>query len=159
MLLFTDIVIRIKRWRIVSDANDSYLPLFTELFRAVLRQLRGHTFDLPFPLTETQTNEAHNLIKVLLRSDSSGAERVLTLQTFLWTLVSERRTQPWKNIFQFFFAFLALRVDGTYACAAILSPELAKMKYLIHTACMAETLQQPEEEQATYVIFFSFPTC
>lgn len=121
--------------------------MFTELIRAVLRHLRGHEFNLPFPLSDSQTSKAQELVAVLMKPNSSANQQVEALQDFVWTLVQERRTDPWSNIFQFFFAILALRVDGTYTCAANLSPELAKMKYMIHAACMAETLRQPEDEQ------------
>lgn len=137
----------IQRWKPTSDSNDTYILLFTELFRGVLRQLRGHKFDLDFPLTESQTSNALKLVDVLLNSGSSPEEQVAALQNFVWSLVVERRTDPWSNIFQFFFALMALRVDGTYACAANLSPDLAKMKYLVKLTCMAETLRQPEDEQ------------
>lgn len=134
----------------MSDDNETYIHLFAELFRAVLRQLRGHGFPLRFPLTAAQETAAHTLFAVLINSDSSLDDQVNVLQNFGWELVSHKATQPWTDIFQFFFAILALRVDGAYACAANLSPELAKMTYLIRTICMAETLKRPVEDQGRY---------
>lgn len=132
----------------MSDGNETYDNLFTELLRAIIRQLRGQKFPLPFPLTPTQKSKVDLLISALRDRDSTKIQDVQALQAFLWALVSIPTSERWANIFQVFFAFLALRVDGTYAAPADLSPELAKFKYLIKASCMAETLCKPMAEQA-----------
>lgn len=131
----------------MSDGNEHYIHLYTEILRAVLRQHLGHEFEPSFPLSEAQTRQVGHLIEVLRKAKSKRKHRIQALQDLLWALVSERNAEPWKNIFQFTFALLALRVDGTYACAANLSPELAKLKYLVHATCIAQTLLQPEDLQ------------
>lgn len=133
----------------MSDGNTTYVHLFTELVRAVIRQLRGHAFPLSFPLTPRQVERAKALIDSLMDSRPEEDD-VKALQAFLFDMVRAQTFEPWSNMFQMFFALLALRVDGTYACASDLSPELAKLNYLINATCMAEALNKPGEEQAAY---------
>lgn len=133
----------------VSDGNETYEDLFNEIFRAVIRKLRGHPYSLDFPLTVSQRASADRLVRALLNPASTKMQDADFLQDFAWDLVSEKRTQAWGNIFQFILAFLALRVDGTYTCATNLSPELAKIKYFIRTTCMTQTLRQPQDAQTT----------
>lgn len=144
----TDSPSRSTRWRPVSDGNETYDNLIGELLRAVIRHLRGQQSPLPFPLTPTQEFKANALINSLADEDRSRAQDVVALQALLWELVSIPTQESWSNIFQVFFAFLALRVDGTYAAPTDLSPDLAKFKYLINATCMAEALAQPFEEQS-----------
>lgn len=135
------------RWRPVTDGNTTYVHLFNELIRAVIRQLRGHPFPLPFPLTTPQQSKCLALIDGLLDTNRSEEDNVTALQNFLWEIISTPTFTPWSNLFQVFFAILSLRVDGTYACAADISPDLAKFKYLIHATCMAEALSKPVDQQ------------
>lgn len=119
-----------------------------ELLRAVIRHLRGQESPLAFPLMPTQKDKVNALIKALADQDGDLLMDVAALQAFLWELVSLPAEGSWSNIFQVFLAFLALRVDGTYASPTDLSPDLAKFKYLINATCMAQALQQPANKQS-----------
>lgn len=98
-------------------------------------------------MSASQLQAADELANVLLDTRKSLNDEVEALQNFAWELIIHKSTERWSNIYQFFVAIMALRIDGTYTCAANLSPDISKLTYLIRTTCMAETLNQPEDSQ------------
>lgn len=92
------------------------------------------------------------LIALLRDPTSLPSDLSLALHRVSWLLLSTPSRGPWQNIYQFFFALLALRIDGVYAHAANLSPHLAKLSYSIHLTCMFEALTKPVEECVEYVL-------
>lgn len=121
----------------------SYIHQYIEFLRAILRQERGHPFPLPFPLTPSQKTSIQELSTLLEDPNTPMADLMAAFQKFNWELISARSTEPWRNIHQVFFGLLALRMDGTYAPAADLTPHLAKFAYYIKYICMYEALQKP----------------
>lgn len=131
------------------------------MLRCIIRQLCGHPFALSFPLTIGQKDGFMRLIALLKDQTSLKSDLALALHRVSWLLLSTPSQGQWKNIYQFYFALLALRIDGVYAHAADLSPHLAKLSYSVHLTCMFEALTKPEDQAVEYVFMFriSFPSC
>lgn len=134
------------RWRPVLDTNGSYALHYSEMLRCIIRQLRGHPFPLAFPLTLAQKTAFEHLVALLESPSTLKSVLGLALHRINWLLLSTPAEGPWQNIFQFFFALLALRIDGVYAQASDLSPHLAKFVYSVHLTCMFEALTKPIDE-------------
>lgn len=143
---------RVDRWRPVSDTNSSYALHYSEMLRCIVRGLCGHRFPLPFPLTTDQKDAFMSLIALLRDPTSLKSTLGLALHRVSWLLLSTASQGSWQNIYQFFFALLALRIDGVYAHAGDLSPHLAKLSYSVHLTCMFEALTKPPEEAVEYVL-------
>lgn len=92
------------------------------------------------------------LIALLKDPESLKSELALALHRVSWLLLSTRSQGPWRNVYQFFFALLALRIDGVFAHAGDLSPHLAKLSYSVHLTCMFEALTKPPEKAVEYVL-------
>lgn len=144
---------RPDRWTPVGTANVSYIHQYIQFIRAILRQERGHPFPLRFPITPSQQTSILELATLLEDADTPMASLITAFQQFNWELISARSTEPWKNIHQVFFGLLALRMDGTYAPAADLTPHLAKFAYYVKYTCMYEALQKPVTEAVRCVYF------
>lgn len=139
------------RWTPVNMSNNSYIHQYNEFIRCILRQERGHPFPLRFPITVHQRSAINELIGLLEEPDTAMESLIDAFQQLNWALISARSTEPWQNIHQFFFALLALRMNGTYAPAADLTPHLAKFANYIKYTCMYEALQKPVTEAVRYV--------
>lgn len=137
-----------KRWKPVSDTNNAYYAEYAQLLRCVVRQLRGHPFSLPLPLTTEQRTAFETLRGALEDASSSQADIIEAIQSASWQLVSVANEEPWGMFFQAYFALIALRLDGTYAPASVLTCHLAKYSYLIRAPCLLEALRKPPRESA-----------
>lgn len=137
---------RAERWKPTADHNNSYVAHQTEFLRCILRQLRGHAFPIPFPLSPHQRAAFNQLSTVLEDRTSSEPARISAVQNALWAISSEPATVAWGNMHQVYFGFLALRMDGCYADAAALTPHLAKFEYMIRMTCLYSAVHLPVDE-------------
>lgn len=135
-------------------SNISYIHQYTEFLRCIIRQERRHPFPLRFPITPSQRASIHQLVGLLEDADTPMDILIPAFQNVNWELISARSSDAWHNIHQFYFALLALRMDGTYAPAADLTPHLAKLAYYIKYTCMYEALQKHVSEAVRCVLLF-----
>lgn len=139
-------ILRAQRWTPVSDFNGAYEDHHAQFLRCILRHVQGHPFDLPFPLTPEQKASFIDLSTSLADPDTPKRDVQLAVQLATWQMVRTPSKGSWQNMYQVYFALLALRIDGTYSGATTLAPHLAKLTYWIRVACLYEATSLPVDE-------------
>ncbi|KAF7965750.1 hypothetical protein HWV62_42010 [Athelia sp. TMB] len=143
---------RAERWTPISDFNETYIAHYAEFFRCILRQLRGHPFPVHIPLVPAQV-AAFKRLDALLEDDTASSDVLIAgVQAASWELTRVAANGRWKNAYQVYFAFLSLRIDGTYAPASCLAPHLAKFTYMLRITCLYGGLQLPVNEAVPYIL-------
>lgn len=147
-MLYTSLTnsLRAQRWTPVSDFNGAYEDHHVQFLRCIIRQVLGHPFHLALPLTSEQKEAFKDLSTLLASPGSSKSELQSSIQLASWEMVRMPSKGSWQNIYQVYFALLALRVDGTYSGATSLTPHLAKFTYWIRLACLYQATSLPDED-------------
>lgn len=70
------------------------------------------------------------------------------IKPFMYPKLEGRSDGPftkWDDVFECLYALSALREDGNFQPAGLVTPMFAKMKYFIRSTILYEALQHPEE--------------
>ncbi|KAG2081057.1 hypothetical protein BD769DRAFT_1684432 [Suillus cothurnatus] len=139
-----------SHWRPVSDDNLEYPSFMVQLMRSIVRIHLGFPLEFSFALSEVQTICLEELIIVLGDDNASPRKRMITYHNLAWSLVD---TDPdlcvedrWANPIKRAIWLRALRVDGNFCEASVLTPDLAKFKYFCNITSLLEALMDKDEE-------------
>ncbi|KAG2360975.1 hypothetical protein BDR07DRAFT_1377592 [Suillus spraguei] len=153
LLLYGDAIPRDtdSHWRPVSDENTEYPNFMVQLMRAIMRIHLGFPFDFSFELSAVQTQCLEELITALGDDDVSPRKRMIVYHNLAWSLVD---TDPdmcvvdrWANPIKRAIWLRALRADGNFCEASVLTPDLAKLKYLCNMTSLLEALMDKDEDE------------
>ncbi|KAG1813026.1 hypothetical protein EV424DRAFT_1541900 [Suillus variegatus] len=135
ILLYGDAIPREtdNHWRPVSDENVEYPSFVVQFMRSIMRAHLGFPLNFLFELSVAQTLCLEELVIVLRDENASPRKRMISYHNFAWSLVD---TDP----------DLALRADGNFCEASVLTPDLAKFKYLCNVTSLLEALMDKDQD-------------
>jgi hypothetical protein len=118
-------------------------------FRAILLTVDGHNSGYTFPLTKDDLVRASKLKDALQQSPKALHIEVFHdfIKPFLYPKLEDRRPgayTKWDDVFECLFALSALREDGNFQPASMVTQMLAKMKYFVRTAILYEAMRGNE---------------
>jgi hypothetical protein len=132
----------------LSQENESYVALFSQMVRTMVRLEVGHGSKLRYQYTEAQKGRLSNLVKYLRKDareneEETASDVLAAYQSFCWSLVysaGEATQKSWGNPIQRFIWLMALQDEGTFMQASDLTPLLAKLKYFCRLVTLYESL-------------------
>jgi hypothetical protein len=134
----------------VSDENVEYPSFVVQFMRAVMRAHLGFPLNFSFELSVTQTLCLEELVIVLRDENASPRRRMIFYHNLAWSLVD---TDPdlcvgekWANPIKRAIWLRALRADGNFCEASVLTPDLAKFKYLCNVTSLLEALMDKDQD-------------
>lgn len=139
---------RAKHWKPVPASNEQYSAMVNELLAAILRSssLPSTSEGFKFVLSGEQQSSLQELEDALKKKDADGAASCC--QKLLWSIVSAKGGDPWQDVTQQWVWLRALRPDGNFYGAGALTPDLAKLKYMMRqTTLLQAFVEQPESEE------------
>ncbi|KAG1846662.1 hypothetical protein C8R48DRAFT_677762 [Suillus tomentosus] len=152
ILLYGDAIPREtdNHWRPVSDENVEYPSFVVQFMRAIMRAHLGFPLNFSFELSVTQTLCLEELVIVLRDENASPRRRMIFYHNLAWSLVD---TDPdlcvgekWANPIKRAIWLRALRADGNFCEASVLTPDLAKFKYLCNVTSLLEALMDKDQD-------------
>ncbi|KAG1785486.1 uncharacterized protein HD556DRAFT_1314257 [Suillus plorans] len=152
ILLYGDAIPREtdNHWRPVSDENVEYPGFIVQFMRAIMRVHLGFPLDFSFELSAAQTLCLEELVTVLGDENASPRKRMIFYHNLAWSLVDTDPDlcvgQRWANPIKRAIWLRALRADGNFCEASVLTPDLAKFKYLCNVTSLLEALMDKDED-------------
>jgi hypothetical protein len=125
-----------------------YPAFVKELLTAILRSSSPPSTaeGFKFVLSAEQRSSLQALEDALKTQDARGAASCC--QHFLWSVISAKGRDRWQDVTQQWVWLRALRTDGNFYGAASLTPDLAKLKYLMRqTTLLQAFVEQPGSEE------------
>jgi hypothetical protein len=122
---------------------------------AILVTVDGHESGYVFPLTEGDLERAlilKNAIKEMPKTLHLEAFHDF-LKPFMYPKVEGRSDGPytkWDDVFECLYALSALREDGNFQPAGLITQMFAKMKYFIRSTVLYEATRQGQDEDDSY---------
>ncbi|KAG2121482.1 hypothetical protein DEU56DRAFT_927410 [Suillus clintonianus] len=139
-----------SHWKPISAENSEYANFMLQLFRNIIRIHLGFALDFSFSLSALQTRRLEDLLTVLRDEAASPRKRMIAYHDLAWSFVNTDpslcATDHWGNPIQRAIWLRALRADGNFCEANILTPDLAKIKYLCNMTSLLEALMDKEDE-------------
>ncbi|KAI9568143.1 hypothetical protein HD554DRAFT_2038970 [Boletus coccyginus] len=135
-------------WKAISALNTEYPAFVKELLTAVLRSslAPSRSGGFHFVLSQEQESSLRALEGALKRKDA--AKEVSCCHEFIWSTVSAKDGGRWKDVTQQWMWLRALRPDSNFYGAASLTPDLAKLKYMMRQATLLQAfIEQVESEE------------
>ncbi|KAG6369839.1 hypothetical protein JVT61DRAFT_13396 [Boletus reticuloceps] len=135
-------------WTPLTESNENYPRFLTEMLTAILRSrlaadMMTTTMDTGFCffLSTEQKSSLQALVEALRREEME--EVIQSCQGFLWTVVSAKDQGNWTDVVQQWIWLKALRPDGNFYPASSLTPDLAKLKYVIRQTVLIQAFTKP----------------
>ncbi|KAG2134202.1 uncharacterized protein EDB93DRAFT_1254626 [Suillus bovinus] len=139
-----------SHWRPVSDENIEYPNFMIQFMRAIMRIHLGFPFDFSFELSAVQTLCLEELVLVLRDKNATPRKRMIFYHNFSWSLVDTDPSlclgERWANPIKRAIWLRALRADGNFCEASVLTPDLAKFKYLCNITSLLEALMDKDQD-------------
>ncbi|KAG2092333.1 uncharacterized protein F5147DRAFT_657735, partial [Suillus discolor] len=139
-----------NHWRPVSDENIEYPNFVVQFMRNIMRIHLGFPLDFSFELSAAQTLCLEELVTVLGDENASPRKRMIFYHNLAWSLVDTDPDlcmgQRWANPIKRAIWLRALRADGNFCEASVLTPDLAKFKYLCNVTSLLEALMDKDED-------------
>jgi hypothetical protein len=139
-----------QHWVPLGDATlSNYSCLLHQWTHAILLTIENHDSGYKFPLTEGDIHRAQTLKEALQQSPKTLHIEVfhIFIMPFMYPKVEGRSPGPftkWDDVFECLFALSALREDGNFQPANLVTQMFAKMKYFIRCAILYESMQHNE---------------
>lgn len=147
MLTKTHGIRRAKHWTPMPVSNKEYPWFVKELVTAILRSwsvtLMRDSDGFIFVMSQEQESSLRALEGALRNRDTDRALAVSCCQSFLWEVVSAKDKGGWTDVTQQWVWLRALRADGNFYGASSLTPDLAKIKYLIRQMALLQAFVEP----------------
>ncbi|KAG1791925.1 uncharacterized protein HD556DRAFT_1444992 [Suillus plorans] len=146
-------------WCPISNKNTSYSELIIQFLRAIVRLYltQDHPSEFSFGLHPNQISALHAFLVCMDQSNSgevlnlgSDSNSMKGLHEFLWTLMdgtSVHAEENWANVIERFMWFKALRWDGNFYESTDFTPDLARLKYFVNSACLIHSLWYQKDSQ------------
>jgi hypothetical protein len=133
----------------VSDETNEHHTFIVQIMRAMMRIHLGFPFDFSFDLSPAQAMCLQELVVVLGDDDSSPRKRMITYHNFVWSIVDNNPDRcvvdRWANPITRSIWLRALRADGNFCEASVLTPDLVKLKYFCNITSLLEALMDKDE--------------
>jgi hypothetical protein len=122
---------------------------------AILVTVDGHESGYTFPLTEGDLERASILKNAIKQTPKSLHLDVFHdfLKPFMYPKVEGRSDGPytkWDDVFECLYALSALREDGNFQPAGLVTQMFAKMKYFIRSTILYEASSQRQDDDESY---------
>ena len=149
MLTIRNLECRAKHWKLVPQSNEEYPGFMKEMLTVILRHLSGKSSSdgFKFELSDEQQRSLQVLEDVLQQRD--GREALACCHNLLWTVMSAKDRGGWTDVMQQWLWLRALWPDRNFYSLTSLTPDLAKVKYMIRQTTLLQAFVQPlasEEE-------------
>jgi hypothetical protein len=137
---------------LADDSLVKYSCLLHQWTHAILITIDGHESGYKFPLTEDDLGRASMLKNALQQCPKESHIEIFHnfIMPFMYPKVEGRRVgsyTKWDDVFECLFSLSALREDGNFQPASLVTQMFAKMKYFIRSAILYEALRQCEGYQ------------
>lgn len=124
-----------------------YSALLHQWTHAILLTVEGHESGYQFPLTDDDYQRASKLKDALQQSPKELHLEVFHdfIKPFMYPKVEGRSPGPfskWDDVFECLFALSALRDDGNFQPAGLVTQMFAKMEYFIRNSMLYEGTRQ-----------------
>lgn len=139
-----------EHWIPLGDETLSkYSTLLHQWTHAILLTIDGHNSDYTFPLTKDDLNRASTLKNALQQSPKTLHIDIFHnfIKPFMYPKFEGRSEGPytkWDDVFECLFALSALREDGNFQPAGLVTQMFAKMKYFIRSTILYEAMRSNE---------------
>lgn len=140
-----------EHWVPLGDETlVKYSCLLHQWTHAILVTIDGHDSGYKFPLTKDDLGRAQKLKDALQQSPKSLHIEDFHdfIKPFMYPKTEGRSLghyTKWDDVFECLFALSALREDGNFQPAGLITQMFAKMKYFIRSTILYEAMRHDEE--------------
>ena len=142
-----------EHWIPVGDETLlKYCTLLHQWTHAILITIDGHESGYTFPLTEDDIQRASILKNAIKQTPKSLHidDFHNFIKPFMYLKVVGRSIGPftkWDDVFECLFALSALREDGNFQPAGLITQMFVKMKYFIRSMVLYEAMRERQDDE------------